>query len=184
MLFRFPKMCNPFKFLYRCHSKKQDIPLTTDKINRNYMADGTDIKWEDTVEFTFPITGGRVIKVYDADTITIASKLPYDTSPIYRLSVRLNGIDTPEIKGKGVSDEEKEEAKTARDFVSNLVFNKFVRLENIQSEKYGRILADVFIGDIHLNELLIRERYAVKYDGGTKIKPESWTKYKLTGSML
>ena len=79
------------------------------------MEDGSDIKWEDTVEFTFPITGGRVIKVYDADTITIASKLPYDASPMYRLSVRLNGIDTPEIKGKGVSDEEKESAKAARD---------------------------------------------------------------------
>jgi micrococcal nuclease len=180
----FPKFSNPFKFLYRSISKKQDIPLTLDKINIKYMEDGSDIKWENTVEFTFPITGGKVIKVYDADTITIASKLPYDASPMYRLSVRLNGIDTPEIKGKGVSDEEKKSAKVARDFVSNLVFNKFVRLENIQSEKYGRILADIFVGDIYINELLIKERYAVKYDGGTKKKPESWEKYRLTGSML
>jgi endonuclease YncB( thermonuclease family) len=147
------------------------------------MEDGTNIKIEDTVEFTFPITGGRVIKCYDADTITIASKLPYDASPMYRLSVRLNGIDTPEIKGKGVSDEEKEVAKQARDFVSNLVMNKYVRLENIESEKYGRILADVYIGDVHLNELLLKERYAVKYDGGTKQKPTSWIRYKNTGVM-
>jgi len=184
MSFIFPKIQNPIKFLYSSSSKKLDIPLNSNKININCMEDGSDIKWEDTVEFTFPINGGRVIKVYDADTITIASKLPYDASPMYRLSVRLNGIDTPEIKGKGVSDEEKEAAKVARDFVSNLVLNKFVRLENIQSEKYGRILADVFIGNIHLNELLVKERYAVEYDGGTKKKPESWTKYKLTGSML
>ena len=151
--------------------------------NKNYMEDGSDIKWEDTVEFTFPIKGGRVIKVYDADTITIASKLPYNESPMYRLSVRLNGIDTPEMKGKGISDEEKEAAKLARDYVSNLVFNKVIRLENIESEEYGRILADVYIGDIHLNELLIRERYAVKYDGGTKKKPTSWLKYRLTGEL-
>ena len=182
MEFTIPRMRNPFKFMYR--SREKNTHLSVDKINRNYMEDGCDIKWEDTVEFTFPITGGRVIKVYDADTITIASKLPYDESPMYRLSVRLNGIDTPEIKGKGVSDEEKEAAKIACDFVSNLVFNKFVRLENIQSEKYGRILADVFVGDIHLNELLIKERYAVKYDGGTKKKPASWTKYRLTGELL
>ena len=116
--------------------------------------------------------------MYDADTITIASKLPYDASPLYRLSVRLNGIDTPEMKGKSVSDEEKEAAILARDFVSNLVLHKHVHLENIESEKYGRILADVYIGDIHLNELLIKERYAVKYDGGTKIKPASWLKYR------
>jgi len=180
MVFRFARMSNPFKYLYSSNYKKPDIPI----INRNYMEDSIDIKWEDTVEFTFPITGGKVIKVYDADTITIASKLPYDASPMYRLSVRLNGIDAPEIKGKGISDEEKEAAKLARDFVSNLVLNKFVRLENIQSEKYGRILANVYIGDIHLNELLIKERYAIKYDGGTKKKPESWSKYKITGSML
>lgn len=160
-------------------------PINTNKFNMNkiYMKDNDDIKWEDTVEFTFPIKGGKVIKVYDADTITIASKLPYDDSPIYRLSVRLNGINTPEIKGKGVSDEEKQAAKIARDYVSNLVLNKFVKLENIESEKYGRILADVYIDNIHLNDLLIRERYAVKYDGGTKKNPTSWLKYKLTGEL-
>jgi micrococcal nuclease len=176
---KFP-LRNPLKFF---SSRKKNIPPVPDKIITNYMEDGNDIKWEDTVEFTFPIFGGRVIKVYDADTITIASKLPYEQSPMYRLSVRLNGIDTPEIKGKGVSEEEKECAKLARDHVADLVLNRFVRLENIQSEKYGRILADVYIGDMHLNELLIKERYAVKYDGGTKKKPESWIKYKLTGEL-
>lgn len=137
-----------------------------------------EIQWDETIAFTFPITGGQVIKVYDADTITIASKLPYDSSPLYRLSVRLTGIDTPEIKGKGVTEDEKQAAVEARDFVSNLVLHKQVRLENIESEKYGRILADVFIGDIHLNQLLVQERYAVRYDGGTKIKPDSWTQYR------
>jgi micrococcal nuclease len=171
---------NPLKFF---SSTKKDTLFVPDKIITNYMEDGSDIKWEDTVEFTFPISGGRVIKVYDADTITIASKLPYDQSPMYRLSVRLNGIDTPEIKGKGISDEEKECAKLARDYVTGLALNKVVRLENIQSEKYGRILADVYIGDIYLNELLIKERYAVKYDGGTKKKPASWSMYKLTGEL-
>ena len=145
------------------------------------MEDEPDIKIEDTVELTFPIKSGRVIKCYDADTITIASKLPYDASPLYRLSVRLNGIDAPEIKGK--SAEEKEVAKEARDFLSNLVLNKVIRLENVESEKYGRILADVYLGDVHLNELLLKERYAVKYDGGTKLKPVSWLRYKNTGEM-
>jgi endonuclease YncB( thermonuclease family) len=182
MKFALPKMSNPLKFLFV--KKQVSNPLFKEnKISRNYMEDGTDIKWEDTVEFTFPIKGGRVIKVYDGDTITIASKLPFDSSPIYRLSVRLNGIDTPEMKGKGVSDEEKEAAKSTRDFVSNLVLNNYVRLENIESEKYGRILADVYIGEINLNQLLIRERYAVKYDGGTKNKPSSWLRYRLTGEL-
>lgn len=64
------------------------------------MSTEPEIKWEDTVEFKFPVPSGKVIKVYDGDTITIASKMPYDNSPLYRFHVRLNGIDTPEIKGK------------------------------------------------------------------------------------
>lgn len=147
--------------------------------DKNFLVDGTDISWEDTSEFRFPINGGRVIKVYDGDTITIAAKLPYDSSPLYRLSVRLNGIDTPEMKGKDITNDEKTAAKMARDFVANLVLNKYVRLENMDTEKYGRILADVYVGEIHLNQLLLNERYAVVYNGGTKQKPTSWLKYIL-----
>ena len=194
MQFTLPRLDNPLKYFFRNNratfqEKQENVEPKISEQNiineteRNYMEDGCDIRWEDTQEFTFPIKGGRVIKVYDADTITIASKLPYDKSPLYHLSVRLNGIDTPEMKGNDVTNEEKEAAKSAREFVYNLVFNKYVRLENIENEKYGRILADVYIGDIYLNELLLKERYAVKYDGGTKIKPASWIKYKLTGEL-
>ena len=157
-------------FKYLCN-------LFTSVVEKKEDNDG-DIKWEDTVEFTFPITGGKVIKVYDADTITIATKLPFNDSPLYRLSVRLNGIDAPEIKGIGVFSEEKEAAKIARDFVANMVLNKYVVLKNIKTEKYGRVLADVYIGDININDYLITQRYAFKYDGGKKIKPKSWTNYR------
>ena len=117
--------------------------------------------------------------MYDGDTITIASKLPFKDSPLYRLSVRLNGIDTPEIKGK--TEDEKIAAKHTRDAVSNLILNKVVTLKNIQSEKYGRILADVYFGELHVNEWLLKEKYAVKYDGGTKKIPTSWLKYRVSG---
>lgn len=133
------------------------------------------IKWEDTIPFVFPITEGQVIKVYDGDTITIASKMPYPESPMYRFSVRLNGIDTPEIKGKNA--DEKEIAKKARDELSTLILNKTVTLKNVQSEKYGRILAEVYLEDVCLNEWMIEKKFAVKYDGGTKQIPESWKTY-------
>jgi endonuclease YncB( thermonuclease family) len=158
------------------------LPIDNEN-DKNYMKDGIDIAWKDTTEFTFPIKGGRVIKVYDGDTITIASKLPYENSPLYRFSVRLNGIDTPEIKGKGVGEEEKLAAIEAREAVSKLILNKYVKLENIKNEKYGRILADVYIDNFNINEYLLRERYAMKYNGDTKIKPKSWIKYKNTGDI-
>ena len=78
---------------------------------------------------------------------------------------------------------EKKLAKIAKDALSLQILNKVVTLKNVQLEKYGRILADVYIGNIHLNEILLKERFAVKYDGGTKIKPTSWIKYKITGDL-
>jgi len=138
-----------------------------------------EIQWEDTVPFVVPLSGGRVIKVYDGDTITIASKLPFPNSPMYRFSVRLNGIDCPEIKGK--SAEEIAVAKEARDAMTAMILQKDVTLKNVANEKYGRVLADVYLGNLHLNQWLIDQRFAVAYDGGTKKTPESWARYRLTG---
>jgi len=156
-------ICLPF---FKTVVEKQEEPL---------------IKYEDTVPFVFPITSGQVVKVYDGDTITIASKMPYDNSPMYRFSVRLNGIDTPEMKGK--TDDEKSMALEARNKLSELIMNKRVFLKNVSTEKYGRILADVYLDDtIHINQWLIDNRYAVKYDGGTKHIPDSWVQYHLVGA--
>ena len=125
-----------------------------------------NITWNDTIEFTYPITSGHVIKVYDGDTITIASKMPYDNSPLFRFSVRLNGIDTPEIKSK--NENEKALAKKARECLSQLIMNKNVTLQNVKNEKYGRILADVYFDDLHINKWMIDQQFAVEYDGKTK----------------
>jgi endonuclease YncB( thermonuclease family) len=141
----------------------------------------SSINWKDTIPFVPPIEKGICIKVYDGDTITIASKLPYPSSPLYRFSVRLNGIDCPEIKGKDIH--EKECAQIAKNELSNLILNKVVLLKNINTEKYGRILADVYIDNINLNEYMIEKRLAVLYDGGTKISPSNWMDYYLKGDL-
>lgn len=139
------------------------------------------ILYKDTTAFVPPVTKGQVVKVYDGDTITIASKLPWNNSPLYRFSVRLNGIDTPEIKGS--NDDEKELAKIARNLITDMAMNKTVILKNVGTEKFGRLLADVYLEGINLNELLVSKRLAVRYDGGTKISPNSWMKYYEDGSL-
>ena len=141
--------------------------------------DTATITWKNTVEFVPPVESGVVIKVYDGDTITIASKLPFTNSPLYRFSVRLNGIDAPEMKS--TSEDEKTAATEVRNILSDRLLNKTVFLKNVQNEKYGRILADVYLDDLCINDWLLQERLAVKYDGGTKQKPSSWLRYKLIG---
>lgn len=131
--------------------------------------------------FVPPLTNGIVVKVYDGDTITIVSKLPYDTSPLYRFSIRIRNIDCPEIRGS--CDDEKQCAKIAKQRVSDLILNKKVELRNVGNEKYGRVLADVIIDDQDVGRLLIDERLALEYSGGTKLKLVSWLKYYETGEL-
>ena len=139
------------------------------------------IEWSDTVPFVPPVTGGMVIKVYDGDTITVATKIPIKDSPLYRFSVRLNGIDCPEKRTK--DDNEKEAALLAQQRVADLILHKRVTLQDVQLEKYGRILARVYIDETCINDVLVSERLAVAYDGGKKKIPANWMTYYKTGSM-
>jgi endonuclease YncB( thermonuclease family) len=149
---------NCFSFYNRKHPEQQNI------------------KWEDTTEFFFPIQEGIVIKVYDGDTFTIASKMPMANSPLYRFPVRLKGIDAPEIKSH--KEDEKIMAVEARNALSKMILHKTVTLKNIRNEKYGRILADVYLDNFYINEWLLEEHYAVPYDGKTKNPPRSWLEYR------
>lgn len=130
--------------------------------------DFSNINMTEVKPFIPPISSGFVVKVYDGDTITIISKLPYEESSFYKFSVRLNGIDCPEIKGETL--QEKQCAQLARDELSQLILNKEIILKNLKTEKYGRILADVYLDDLHLNQYMLDKKLAVKYDGGTKTK--------------
>ena len=146
-----------------------------------------DANWKNTVEFVPLVTEGKVVKVYDCDTITIATKMPYlselnESNIMYRFHVRLLGIDTPEMKTK--NEDEKSIAHLAQKTLSDLILNKNVSLTNTSLDKYGRILANVYTEQgIELSKWAIDNRFAVLYDGGTKKPPKSWTEYYKTGNV-
>ena len=56
----------------------------------------------------------------------------------------------------------------ARDELSKLMFHKVVVLQQVGYDKYGRILADVYLGDLHVNEWMLTNKYAVPYFGGKR----------------
>ena len=148
--------------------------LTIDlKISQSSIMDYLDaIEYKDTIPFIPEISSGKVIKVYDGDTITIASKMPYPDSPIFRFSVRLTGIDSPEMKSKFAA--EKALATQSRTALAEKILGKRVMLKNVSLEKYGRLLADVYLDDLNLNKWMLDNNFAVKYDGGKKIRPGDW----------
>lgn len=132
-----------------------------------------------------------VESVYDGDTITILvpvrthiynmigsdqidmSSDSNKSNTVYfnKIRLRLFGIDTPEIKPKkDISNREDhiKKAKDSRDFLSNQILNKIIKVEFLQNDKYGRPLAKIYLNNQCLNDLMIEKGYAKKYDGGTK----------------
>ena len=106
------------------------------------------------------------IKNYDADTITV--DIP-NVHPLIgkSISVRIRGVDTPEMKGNLPC--ERDVALKAKAFVFNKLKNaKFIRLDNVAKDKYFRILADVHADGEDISKGLLQKGYAYPYFGGTK----------------
>ena len=173
--------------MFCCYSTKSVSDQVQDPLdisihnntNNNSISEYTDddylanITYKDTVPYVHQIHRGKVIKVYDGDTITIACKLlNFIDSPIYRLPVRLRGIDSPEMKTK--SPVEKELAQKAQKALSDLILGKIVYLTDIGMDKYGRILSNVYLDNINLSQWMLEHGYAVQYNGGTKNIPDEW----------
>jgi endonuclease YncB( thermonuclease family) len=104
-----------------------------------------------------------VWNVYDGDTCTCIMDF---NNNLHKFSVRLTGIDTAEMKSK--DPELKKKAVAAKQYLSSMILNKIVRLECEGLDKYGRILAKLYVDDICMNTKMIELKYANSYDGGTK----------------
>lgn len=116
---------------------------------------------------------GKVVKVYDGDTITVVAQ-PYVDSSLYKFSIRLFGIDTPELRSK--NENEKKAAIFVQKYLEDLIFNKFIIIDVLSQDKYGRILANIYLDncDTDISSLLLSKKYGLPYNGGTKSIPENW----------
>jgi endonuclease YncB( thermonuclease family) len=132
----------------------------------------------------------KATNIYDADTCRLVFFL---NNKLVKYTVRLVGIDTPEIRPKRSvenRDQEIAAAKKARNRLIQLATDQTIDLDltpgkkEIQKildsnkklitikcqefDKYGRLLGKLYDGDVCFNELLIEEGHAYAYDGGTK----------------
>ena len=103
---------------------------------------------------------------YDGDTCYVTA--PTLPEPLQKMSVRILGIDTPEIRSK--CEEEKKLALQAR-ALANKLFRAAEKIEfaNLKWDKYGgRVLVDVYLDGELYSQKLIDAGLARPYDGGTK----------------
>lgn len=129
----------------------------------------------------------RVVQIHDGDTLTAI--IPVFGS-YYKFSIRLNGIDTCEIKSK--NEKTQKLSVDARNRLINLITDRHASnigdvkkylLDNVvlvfvkcnDFDKYGRVLATVSKspGDVlSFSEILVNEKLAYVYTGKTKLTEE------------
>jgi len=112
------------------------------------------------------------VRNYDGDTIT------FDIPSLHPLigeniSIRVAGIDTPEIRGK--CKKEKLLAREAKALVRDKLSKAlFIDLKNVSRGKYFRIVADVYVDGKSLSPFLIKQNLAHPYTG--KGRKKDWCK--------
>ena len=74
--------------------------------------------------------------------------------------VRLACIDTPELRGKRA---EPLLAKAARDHLRGLVVDKKVGIRRITEDRYGRMVAELFVGETNVQREMVATGHAQIY---------------------
>ena len=118
-------------------------------------------------EWTFPV---EVESNYDGDTLRCRFDLGFGLC--YYDSIRLDGVDTPELRGGSALT--KMAARLARDVVTDLVDDakEIVFHSTVWRGKYGRPVGRLYIDGRDLADILIERRLGVPYTGGTRSQRE------------
>ena len=89
----------------------------------------------------------KIKNCYDGDTCTTESDE----------KIRLACIDAPEIRGKNADPLK---AKASRKFINNLLSNKKVTIKKIDTDRYGRTVAEIFIEGTNIQKLMVKNGFA------------------------
>tara|TARA_Y100001978_G_scaffold167456_1_gene155557 strand:- start:177 stop:536 length:360 start_codon:yes stop_codon:yes gene_type:complete len=92
----------------------------------------------------------KIISCYDGDTCTSSEGE----------KIRLACIDTPEIRGNKINPEE---ALQAKEFLNSKVKGKYVSLKRITTDRYDRVVGELFVNKINIQKLLYQKGFAKIY---------------------
>ena len=109
-----------------------------------------------------------VERVVDGDTIDVVLDLGFDI--LYKSRVRLYGIDTPESRTRNL--DEKARGKMASAFLKNAIDHgtKVVIQTKLKDSrgKFGRVLGDVVVDGVNINQSMVDNYHAAAYFGQSK----------------
>ena len=155
-----------------CVSCIKNNPQSNYIMNPIEFLERIDPKTVPKVPFQDKIIFARIEEIYDGDTVKII--VLFGETPV-KLSLRILGIDTPEIKHtEGRLPEENKAAIKVRDYMRSLFPKNIAKICIRDWDKYGgRVLGELFLetGE-NVAEILIHQGWARPYRGEKK-KP--WT---------
>jgi len=112
--------------------------------------------------------GCTVTRVVDGDTIDVIIDLGF--SILHKCRVRLYGIDTPESRTR--DKDEKVRGKLAGKYLKDAIDKgDTIVLQTKMKDskgKFGRVLANIIVDDININQAMIVNHLAVRYHGQSK----------------
>ena len=93
--------------------------------------------------------------------VTIRDCYDGDTCTTFKgETIRLACIDTPELKGRNANPIP---AKLAKNFLNDLISNKEVSIKRITNDRYGRTVAELFIDEENIQELIVKKGFGKIY---------------------
>lgn len=101
---------------------------------------------------------GKVTRIADGDTFTMI----FDNG--FEVRVRLNGIDSPEKKQAF--------SNRAKQTLSDLIYKKEVKVYYKSKDRYGRVLGDIYIDNLNINQEMVRRGMAwhfIRYSDDEKL---------------
>ena len=111
----------------------------------------------------------KIKRIVDGDSVDVDIDLGFSVI-LYIQRIRLYGIDTPESRTR--DKEEKFYGKLAAQFPSDQCKKGScitLRTYLDKKGKFGRILGEIIVDGVNINQLMIEEHMAVEYHGQTKI---------------
>ena len=84
---------------------------------------------------------GRVVAIIDGDTVEVMHDGRAER-------IRLNGIDAPEHRQAF--------GRRAQDFLGEMIFKQNLRVVMRSKDRYGRTVADLFLGTKNVNQEMVR----------------------------
>ncbi len=135
------------------------------------------------------VRDGVCLRVVDGDTAVIAIDLPVrdELKLVETLNVRFYGINTPELHSTDSTI--KQQALAAKQFLSDLLTGKQVKVEIKGTDKYGgRVDGTVFLlvngAKQNVNQLMVDKGFAKPYFGGARDFPRRCDLLQLTPAEL